>query len=145
MATTTEEILRYEEQFLDAKRALDLEALDRLYADELLLTGVLGEPTCGKTAIFEEVKRGIAEREKAIANGLQVEMSAVNEDIKVTAYDDMAVANYRFIVTCKGPNIDVHRRYRQTHVWKKRDGHWQIVAAHMSFVLDAKQVAMITQ
>src|SRR4030095_4820492 len=83
MATTTEEILRYEEQFLDAKRALDLEVLDRLYADELLLTGALGEPTCGKTAIFEEVKRGIAEREKAIANGLQVEMSAVNEDIKV--------------------------------------------------------------
>jgi len=143
-STTEQEILRREEQLAEAKRALDLKALERIYADDLLMTGVLGEPTCGKAAILEEIKRGIGEREKAIAGGMQLAMSAENEDMKVTAYSDTAIATYRFVVKCKGPNIDIHRRYRITNVWKKREGHWQIVGGHLSFVLDPKQAAMIT-
>ena len=144
MAMTTEqEILRHEEQLADAKRALDLKALDRIYADDVLLTGVLGDPTCTKAAITEEITRGIAEREKAIASGVKMEMSAENEDMTVSAHGDTAIANYRFVVKCKGPNIDLHRRYRVTNVWSKREGRWQIVAQHLSFVLDAKQAAML--
>jgi ketosteroid isomerase-like protein len=145
MAMTLEqEILRHEEQLADAKRALDLKALDRIYADDLLLTGVLGEPTCSKSAIMEEIKRGIAEREKASAGGKQVTMSAQNEDMKVKIDGDVAIAKYRFVVKCKGPDFDSHRRYRITNVWKKREGHWQIVPSHGSFVLDPKQAAMIS-
>ena len=67
--TTIDEILRQEEQLADAKRTLDLDAIDRIYADDLLLTGVLGEPTCSKTAVMDEVRRGIAERDGAKAGG----------------------------------------------------------------------------
>ena len=145
MAMTTEqEILRCEEQLADAKRALDLKVLDRIYADDVLLTGVLGDPICTKAAITEEITRGIAEREKAVASGVKVEMSAENEDMKVAAHGDTAIANYRFVVKCKGPNINLHRRYRVTNVWTKREGRWQIVAQHLSFVLDAKQAAMLS-
>jgi ketosteroid isomerase-like protein len=145
MAITTEqEILRSEEQLADAKRTLDLKALDRIYADDVLLTGVLGDPTCTKAAITEEITRGIAEREKAIASGAKIEMSAENEDMKVAAHGDTAIANYRFVVKCKGPNIDFHRRYRVTNVWTKREGRWQVVAQHLSFVLDAKQAAVLS-
>ena len=145
MAMTTEqEILRYEKQLADAKRALDLKALDGIYADDVMLTGVLGDPTCTKAAITEEITRGIAEREKAIASGVKLEMSAENEDMKVAAHGDSAIANYRFVVKCKGPNINLHRRYRVTNVWTKREGRWQIVAQHLSFVLDAKQAAMLS-
>jgi ketosteroid isomerase-like protein len=42
--TAIEEILEQEEQLANAKRALDLDAIDRIYADDLLLSGVLGEP-----------------------------------------------------------------------------------------------------
>jgi hypothetical protein len=46
MSTTViQEILRQEEQLADANQTLDLGALNRTYADELLMTGVLGEPT----------------------------------------------------------------------------------------------------
>ena len=39
MTTTIEQdILKQEEQLLDAKRTLNLEALDRIYSDNLLLT-----------------------------------------------------------------------------------------------------------
>ena len=142
--TMTQEILRQEEQLADAKRTLDLDALNRIYADELLMTGVLGEPTCTKAAIIDEAKRGIAQRESAAASGQAFDTSCNNEDVTVTTHGDTAIANYRFVVKFTGPNVDVHRRYRTTNVWIKRDGRWQIIAAHTAFVLDAKQAAMLT-
>jgi ketosteroid isomerase-like protein len=142
--TSDQEIVEQEEQLADAKRALDLGAIDRIYADDLLLTGVMGEPTCSKAAVIDEVKRGIAERESARASGGPVVMSAKNEDMQVVRHGDTAIANYRFVVTIKGPAVDVSRRYRATNVWMKEDGTWQIIAAHMSFVLDPKQAAMLS-
>jgi ketosteroid isomerase-like protein len=142
--TTEQEILQQEDRLAEAKRALDLIAVNRIYADDLLLTGVLGEPTCSKTAIIDEFKRGIAERENAVAAGRKVEVSVENEDVKVAAHGNTAIANYRFVVRVKGPNVDIHRRYRTTNVWMKREGPWQIVAAHASFILDAKQAAMLS-
>jgi ketosteroid isomerase-like protein len=142
--TTTDEILRQEEQLADARRTLDLDAIDRIYADDLLLTGVLGEPTCSKAAVMDEVRRGIAERDGAKARGTQLETVTRNEDAKVMVLGDTAIANYRFIVTVKAPSLDVRRRYRTTNVWVKRDGRWQIVAVHMAFVLDPQQAAMLS-
>jgi len=141
--TAEQEILQQEEQLANAKRALDLDALQRIYADDLVMTGVLGEPTCGKAAIIDEAKRGITQRQAAAASGRHVEASAENEDMKVTAHGDTAIASYRFIVRIKGQNIDVNRRYRTTNVWMKRDGRWQVVAGHMAFVLDANQAAVL--
>jgi ketosteroid isomerase-like protein len=138
-----QEIVQQEEHLANAKRALDLDAIDRTYADDLMLTGVLGEPTCTKAAVIDEVKRGIAERERAIASGRPIEMTAENEDMKVVRHGDTAIANYRFVVTLKGQNVEP-RRYRTTNVWMKRDGRWQIVAAHMAFVLEPKQAAMLS-
>jgi ketosteroid isomerase-like protein len=142
--TKEQEILENEERFLNAKRTLDLDALDRIYADDVVVTGVLGEPICSKTAIIDEAKRGLAERQQALASEKKFEASAENEDMKVSTHGDTAIATYRFVVKIKGSNINVHRRYRTTNVWVKRDGRWQIVAAHMALVLDAKQAAMLS-
>ena len=60
-ATTTQEILRQEETLAEAKRTLDLDALNCIYDDQLLMTGVLGEPTCTKGAIIDEAKRTFKE------------------------------------------------------------------------------------
>ena len=141
--TIMQEILRQEEQLADAKRTLDLDALDRIYADELLMTGVLGEPSCTKAAIMDEARRGVAQRASATAGGQAFETSCSNEEMTVATHGDTAIANYRFVVNVTGPSIEVHRRYRTTNVWMKRDGRWQIVAAHTAFVLDAKQAAML--
>ena len=145
MATPTEQdILSQEARLLEAVRTLDLPALDRFYAADLLLTGVMGEPTCSKNAVMDEAKRGIAERDGARAAGHSIEMSAQNEDMQVVTHGDTAIASYRFVVTVKGPNLDLRRRYRKTNVWMKRDERWQIVAAHTAFVLDPKQAAMLS-
>ena len=141
--TTIDEILEQEEQLAHAKRALDLEAIDRMYADDLLLTGVLGEPTCSKNAVMDEIRRGIAQRDGPKAGGMSFETSTANEDAKVVTLGDTAVANYRFVVTVTGPNLDLRRRYRTTNVWAKRDGRWQIVASQMGLVLDPQQAATL--
>ena len=142
--TTIDEILQQEEQLADAKRTLDLATIDRIYAEDLLLTGVLGDPTGSKSGIMDEVRRGIAQRDQAKAGVTQFETLTANEDTKVVALGDTAIANYRFVVTIKGPNLDLRRRYRTTNVWVKRDGRWQIVVAHMAFVLDPQQAAMLS-
>ena len=138
-----QEIRNHEAVLLQAKQTLDIEALRRIYADDLMMTGVLGDPICGKPAVIEEVQRGIAERERAIASGKTIQMSTENEDLKVTTCGDAAVANYRFVVRAKGENLDIHRRYRTTNVWALRQGRWQIVAAHTSLILDMKQLATL--
>jgi ketosteroid isomerase-like protein len=73
---------------------------------------------------------------------MSFETSTANEDTKVVTLGDTAVANYRFVVTVKGPNLDL-RRYPTTNVWAKRDGRWQIVAAQTGFVLDPQQAATL--
>lgn len=144
MATTEQEVPQQEQGLADAKRALDLDAVDGIYADDLVMSGVMGEPPCSKAAILDEVRRGIALRETAAAGGPQFDVSTANEDVRVVTHGDTAVANYRFVVTIKGPDRDIQRRYRTTNVWMKRGNRWQIVAAHTAFVLDPKQAAMLS-
>jgi ketosteroid isomerase-like protein len=103
----------------------------------------LTRPACDKSFLMDEARRGAAQRAHAAAAGKQMVGSYDKEDLKVVADGDAAVTSYRFVVTVKGEGLDVHRRYRTTNVWMKRQGRWQIVAAHTAFVLDPKQAASL--
>lgn len=81
--TAIDEILEQEEQLANAKRALDPEAIDRIYGDDLLVTGALGEPTCSKNAVMDEIRRGIAQRENAKTGEAQLDTRTGNEETKV--------------------------------------------------------------
>ena len=59
-----EQILAQEERLTSATQQLDLEALDRIYADDIMFTGVTGA-TCTKANLMDEARRGLAEREAA--------------------------------------------------------------------------------
>src|SRR5262245_47572919 len=112
------EILTHEENLTQAQRQLDISALDRLFADDVMFTGVTGE-TCGKAALFSEWREGIAQRDNAIREGKKVSVSFDKEDIKVVTHGDTAVSSYRFIIRIQGENVDIVRRYRRTMVWLK--------------------------
>ena len=129
--TIEQEVLTQEENLTQAKRQLDIAALDRIYADDILFTGVTGE-VCGKVALMSEATRGIAERDAAAAQGKKVSASIDKEDIKVVTHGDTAVASYRFVVRLQGEGMDLHRRYRTTDVWLKREGRWQVIGGHMA-------------
>jgi ketosteroid isomerase-like protein len=126
-----QEILTQEENLTQAKRQLDISALDRIFADDVLFTSVTGE-VCGKAGLLTEAARGISERDAAAAQGKTFVTSLDKEDIKVVTHADTAVTSYRFVVRIQGEGMDVHRRYRTTNVWLKRAGHWQIIGGHMA-------------
>ena len=143
MTAVVQEILGQEEELTRATRTLDIEALDRLYADDIVVTGVL-DGTCAKAAIMDELKRGVAQRGSAVASGAQIVTSYDKEDLNVAVHGDLAITTYRFVFTAKGESIDVHRRHRTTNVWAKRHGRWQIIAAHTAYALDAKQAMLLS-
>jgi ketosteroid isomerase-like protein len=129
--TIEQEILTQEESLTQAKRQLDISALDRIYADDVMFTGVTGEVS-GKVGLMTEAARGVTERDNAAAQGKKFVASLDKEDIKVVTHGDTAVTAYRFVVRIQGEGVDIHRRYRTTNVWLKRESQWQIIAGHMA-------------
>lgn len=59
------------------------------------------------------------------------------------AYGDTAVTSYRITAKAKFEETEINRRFCITNVWMKRQGRWQIVAAHTGFVLSPKQAASL--
>jgi ketosteroid isomerase-like protein len=141
-ANAEQAILAAEENLAQATSTVNIDALDGIYADDILMTNVLGE-ACGKSALMQEARRGAAQRASTKSSGEPIETSYEKEDIKVAVHGDAAVSSYRFVVRMKGPALDVHRRYRTTNVWMRRQGRWQVVAAHTAFVLDPQLAATL--
>jgi ketosteroid isomerase-like protein len=129
--TIEQEILTQEENLTQAQRKLDLAAFDRIFADDVMFTGVTGE-VCGKAALATEWRQGIAQRDNAIAQGKKASVSFDKEDIKIVTHGDTGVASYRFIIRIQSEGVDIHRRYRRTMVWLKQSNVWQIIAGHMA-------------
>lgn len=125
-ATTEQEILAQEDQLTHATRQLDLAALDRLYADDILFTGVTGV-TCNKANLMDEARRGLAERQAA-ADSKDFVASYEKSDIKVVAHGDTAVTSWRFVITIENNGQQTTRAYRTTNVWMKRQPGWQVIA-----------------
>jgi len=126
-----QEILTQEENLTQAQRQLNVSALDRIFADDVIYAGVTGE-VCGKIGLMSEARQGIAERENAVQQGKKIAASFDKEDIKVVTHGDTAVATYRFIIRIQSQGVDIHRRYRRTNVWLKRENCWQIIAGQMT-------------
>ena len=121
------EVLALEDQLTEATRTLDIATLDRLYSDDIMFTGVTGV-ICNKSSLMDEARRGASERQKAAPAPAIV--SYEKDDVRGVRHGDTAVTSYRFDVTVRQESGDAVHRYRTTNVWMKRDGRWQVVAAH---------------
>jgi len=128
---TEHEVLREEDHLTAATRVLDMDALDRLYADDILFTGVTGV-TCGKAGLMDEARRGAAARQEAGPGDGPVVAGYDKEDLRVAALGDAAVATFGFVVTIRHQGQEIRRRYRTTNVWVKRPRGWQVIAGHTS-------------
>jgi ketosteroid isomerase-like protein len=124
-----QEILTQEDRLTEATRAIDLQALDQIYADSLIFTSVTGV-VCDKRAVMDEARRGAAERQAATTSGAAAVVSYHKDDVTAVCHGDTAVASFRFGVTIRGGDQDVTRRYRTTNVWLKQADRWQVIAAH---------------
>jgi ketosteroid isomerase-like protein len=133
--TLEQEILAQEERLTLATRRLDLDALARLYADDILFTGATGV-ICDKASLMGEARRGVAERQAAAdAAGTQHFVTAYDkDDIRVVTHGDTAVTGYRFTITIRNGDQEHRRSYRTTNVWLKRKDGWQVIAGHTAGV-----------
>jgi ketosteroid isomerase-like protein len=123
------EVLDMERRLTEATRNVDVGALDALYADDIIFTGVTGV-ICHKQGLMDEARRGLAERRASATTGTAAVVSYDKDDLRAVRHDGTAVTSFRFGITIRGEGQEVIRRYRTTNVWMKRADTWQVVAAH---------------
>ena len=120
MNNVEREIRKLEEELTQTEMRLDVEALDRIYADDIMVTAPIG--VCvDKPAVMSEVRQAA---EKAILGRYD------KDDLKVRAYGETAVSSYRMTAEAMVEGMDIKRQLCITNVWMKRNGDWQIVARH---------------
>lgn len=114
------EIVKLEEELTQTESRLDVDSLDRIYADDIMVTAPIG--ICvDKPAVMSEIRMAA---EKAIVGRYD------KDDLKVRGYGATAVSSYRMTVWATFEGTEIKRSLCISNVWMKRNSHWQIVARH---------------
>ena len=108
-------LLRLEDSWASALVRRDGATFRRLLADGFVYS------ENDRTSTREEVLRDI---------GAETVTAAHNEDMRVRRFGTTAVVTGWLVVRGHGPGGPFDRRYRFTDTWVRRNGNWQIVAAH---------------
>ena len=120
MKEAEKEIRTLEEVLTQTEMRVDVDALDRIYADDIMVTAPIG--ICvDKPAVMNEVRTAA---QKAIVGRYD------KDDLRVRAFGDTAVSSYRMTAYATVEAVEIKRRLCITNVWMKRNGDWQIVARH---------------
>src|SRR5213083_2968704 len=120
MNEVEQEIRKLEEELTQTEMRLDVDALDRIYADDIMVTAPIG--ICvDKPAVMSEVRQAA---DKAIIGRYD------KDDLKVRAFGDTAVSSYRMTAWATVEGTEIKRALCITNVWMKRSSNWQIVARH---------------
>jgi len=110
-------LLRLEDDWALGLTRRDAVLFRRLLADGFVYTE--DDRTVDRDAVLRDI----------VAGPDTVE-AAHNEDMKVHRFGTTAIVTGWLVVAGHGPNGRFNRRYRFTDTWVRRDGRWQIVAAH---------------
>jgi len=120
MNDVEKEILRLEEELTETEMRVDVAALDRIYADDIMVTAPIG--ICvDKPAVMTEVRQA--------ADKAEVERYD-KDNLKVRAFGDTAVTSYRITAKARLEDKEINAHLCITNVWLKRQERWQIVARH---------------
>jgi len=120
MNSLEKEITSLEEQLTQSESRLDVAALERVYADDIMVTAPIG--ICvDKPMVMDEVRRAAAQ---AVIGRYD------KDDLKVRGFGDTAVSSYRMTAWATVEGTEIKRALCITNVWMKRRGDWQIVARH---------------
>jgi len=115
-----QELIRLENEWNDAWVNRNITIFDRVEADEYFMTSDEGN-IITKAQDIADVK-----------SGEDVATSVVSDEFKVRVYGDAAVVTYRMAVKGQYKGKDNSYQFRWTDTWIKKDGRWQVVAAHQS-------------
>lgn len=120
MKDTENQILKLEEELTHTEMSVDVDVLDRIFADDIIVTAPIGM-CVDKPAVMNEIREAA---EKAVIGRYD------KEDLKVRAFGDTAVSSYRMFAEATFDGMEIKRQLCITNVWMKRNEQWQIVARH---------------
>lgn len=120
-----DELLAIDASWNELRLKSDTAGLDRLIADDWLLTHSDGR-TQTKPDYLEEL-RTRSRSNQAIGN----------EDVVLRRYGDTAVVTGTSVQSGVSKGQPWSGRFRFTRVWVQRDGQWRMVASHSSRIADA--------
>lgn len=118
--TTDAELLEIDASWNDLRLKPDVEGLDRILAEDWLLTHSDGRVQ-NKAEYLEEL-RTRTRRNQAIGN----------EDVRLRRYGTTAVVTGTSVQSAVSNGQPWSGRFRFTRVWVQRDGRWIMVASHSS-------------
>ena len=116
-----QQIMALNQEWADAIVRGDVAALDRLFADDMIVTTSGGE------------LRNKAQEMDELKPGTEIKTYFFNtDDVRVRVYKDAAVVTgmARWRINYQGRDIDNQRRY--TSVYVKQQGRWRIVAQQLT-------------
>jgi uncharacterized protein (TIGR02246 family) len=130
MGKREQQIMALNSAWAEAITKGDAAALDRLFADDMVVTSGSGEI------------RNKASEIKDAASAPDPDFIWIHpfttEDVRIKIYGDAAVVTglAKWTFRYKGPDVNQERRY--THLYVKRHGQWRIVAQQISSNLYGK-------
>ena len=120
MNEVEQKIRELEEELTQTEMRLEIDALDRIYADDIMVTAPIG--ICvDKPAVMAEVRQAA---EKAVIGRYD------KDELKIRAFGDIAVSSYCIAAEASFEGTEIKRQLCITNVWMKRNGDWQIIARH---------------
>jgi len=111
-------LIKLEREWAEALVKVDGATLDRIQADDWIMTSWDGQ-TQTKAQSIEEIKSGVYQA-----------ASVSLDNLKVRTFGDVAVVTLGQTEKSKYKGKESSGRYLYTDVWVKRNGKWQVVATH---------------
>lgn len=120
-AAQHEELRRMLTEFLSAAGRGDIAVFDRFFADDLVYTRFSGEVITKKNIM--DGLRNPPPRKPG-----EPTVSYSGEDVRFFDHGDVVVVNFRLVQNTASDNRLERQEYRNTGVFRKRNGKWQVVA-----------------
>jgi ketosteroid isomerase-like protein len=114
-----QEVVKASNEIIEALGRTDVASLDRLFADDYIVTQSFG--LTSKTQLMEAYKDGRLKY-----------TSASDKDLSVRVYGNTAVTTGELTLKGQNPNGDFTSNTRYTGVFVKQQGRWRLVAAQLS-------------
>ena len=130
LSKAEEEVRRLERQWLDAYEQNDAEAMERIVADDFVITF----PNGGM-----QTKPQLMKMIKAPRQPGQPRMKFRTEGVQSRAYGDTVILIGRVISEYERDGKPVREQSRYTDTYVRSRGRWQVVASHLSNAEEPKK------
>ena len=118
-----DEVRKLERQWLDAYEQHDADAMNRIVADDFVITFPNGT---------QQTKPQLMSMIKSPGSGPKMRFHT--EDVRSRSYGDTVILMGRVVTEYERDGKPVKEQSRYTDTYVRRNGRWQVVASHLSNV-----------